>query len=157
ASDGDSMPSEHSQIQHWNGSTWTPVSAGQMPGVFYDLNAVVAIAPNDVWAAGEYFDGAAYHGLSLHWNGSIWAQVPIPGGVADMYAFGSNNVYAVGGGVFHWDGSNWTMVESFAGVSGPSLAGLGAAGPCELWAGGRQITSTLETLTVHLVPGAPPV
>src|SRR6185295_710225 len=73
ASDGDSMPSAHSQIQHWNGSTWTPVPAGPLPGYWHDLNAVVAIAPNDVWAAGEYFDGD-YHGLALHWNGSAWSQ-----------------------------------------------------------------------------------
>lgn len=151
ASDGDSLASELSQIHHWNGSAWTHVPAGPVPGTFHDLNAVVAVAPDDVWAAGEYFDGD-FHGLSLHWDGVTWTQFPIPIGVEDMYAFGSDDVYAVGGGVAHWDGSNWTVVDTPPGVA-PSLHGVDSVGPCELWAGGAQVQDELiRTLTIRLEP-----
>jgi hypothetical protein len=157
ASDGDSMPSAHSQIQHWNGASWTPIQAQNMPGFYHDLEAVVAIAPNDVWAGGSYFDGE-YHGLALHWDGNTWTQVPIPGGVMDFVAFASNDVYAAGAGIMHWDGVSWTVVESFPQVNSPSFAGLSAAGPCELWAGGRQfLDGTLLNLTTHLQPSPPSV
>jgi hypothetical protein len=152
ASDGDSMPAPHSQIQHWNGSTWQNVP-GPSPGVWHDLNAVVAIAPDDVWAGGDYFDGTAYHGLALHYDGTSWTQVPIPGGVSDLVAFASDDVYAAGAGIMHWDGTSWTVMEDFATVDGPSFAGLSAAGPCDLWAAGRQfLDGTLLNLTTHLTP-----
>jgi hypothetical protein len=156
ASDGDSMPAPHSQIQHWNGSTWQNVP-GPSPGVWHDLNAVVAIAPDDVWAGGDYFDGTAYHGLALHYDGTSWTQVPIPGGVSDLVAFASDDVYAAGAGIMHWDGTSWTVMEDFATVDGPSFAGLSAAGPCDLWAGGRQLLDgTLLNLTAHLTPTVTP-
>jgi hypothetical protein len=148
ASDGDSMPAGHSQIQHWNGSTWQNVP-GPSPGVWHDLDAVVAISPNDVWAGGEYFD-SAYHGLALHFNGASWTQVPIPGGVSDFVAFAGNDIYAAGAGIMHWDGAAWTTVDAFPEVPEPTLAGLDASGPCELWAGGRQfVDGILVPLTVR--------
>jgi hypothetical protein len=138
ASDGDSMPAGHSQIQHWNGSTWQNIP-GPSPGVWHDLNAVVAIAPNDVWAGGDYFDGSSYAGLALHYNGSSWTQVAIPGGVSEFVAFASNDVYAAGSAIMHWDGASWTTVDSFPQVNSATQAGLSAIGPCELWTGGRQL------------------
>lgn len=152
ASDLDEMPAGHSQIQHWNGSTWQNIP-GPSPGVWHNLDGIVAIAPNDVWAGGDYFDGVSYHGLAMHYNGKSWTQVPIPGGVSGFVAFASDDVYAAGGGIMHWDGTSWSIVEDFATVNSPSLAGISAAGPCDLWAGGRQsLDSTLLNLTAHLAP-----
>jgi hypothetical protein len=152
ASDGDSLPAPHSQIQHWNGSTWENVP-GPSPGVWHDLNAVVAIAPNDIWAGGDYFDGTSYHGLAMHYNGTLWTQVPIPGGVNDFVAFASNDIYAAGGAIMHWDGVSWTIVESFPQVDSATQSGLSAAGPCELWTGGRQfIGSQILNFTAHFQP-----
>ena len=151
ASDGDSMPAGYSQIQHWNGSTWQNVP-GPTPGVWHDLNAVVAIAPDDVWVGGEYID-TSYHGLALHYDGTSWTQVPIPGGVSDFVAFASNDIYAAGGAIMHWDGVSWTIVESFPQVDSATQSGLSAAGPCELWTGGRQfIGSQILNFTAHFQP-----
>jgi hypothetical protein len=155
ASDLDSMPAGHSQIQHWNGSTWQNVP-GPSPGVFHDLDAVVAIAPNDVWAGGEYFDGTSNHGLALHYNGTSWTQVPIPGSVSDFVAFASDDIYAAGGGIMHWDGTIWTTIETFPQVTAPTQSGLSAAGPCELWTGGRQIVGNqLLNFTARFHPIVP--
>lgn len=151
ASDLDYMPAPHSQIQHWNGSTWQSIP-GPSPGDNHTLNAVVAIAPNDVWAGGDYFDGS-YHGLALHYDGTSWTQVPIPGGVSEFVAFASNDIYAAGGAIMHWDGVSWTIVESFPQVDGATQSGLSAAGPCELFTGGRQfIGSQILNFTAHFQP-----
>jgi hypothetical protein len=156
ASDGDSMPSPLAQIQHWDGTRWSAVPAPGLPGVWNDLNAVVAIAPDDVWVGGEYYGAdEQYHGLALRWDGSSWTQVPIPGGVLDMYAVASNDVYAVGGAVMHWDGTAWSIAEAFPAIQSPSLAGVDAAGACDIWVGGRQWTNeTLQPLAAHLQPNA---
>ncbi len=157
ASDGDSMPAGHSQIQHWNGENRQNVP-GPSPGVWHDLDAVVAIAPNDVWAGGEFFDGTSSHGLALHYNGTSWTQVPIPAGVSDFVAFASDDIYAAGGGIMHWDGTSWTMVETFPQVSSATQSGLSRAGPCELWTGGRQIVgSQILNFTAHLEPTGPTI
>jgi len=152
ASDLDYMPAGRSQIQHWNGSTWQNIP-GPTPGVWHNLDGIVAIAPNDVWAGGDYFDGASYQGLAMHYDGTSWTQVPIPAGVSEFVAFASNDIYASGGAVMHWDGVSWTIVESFPQVDSATQAGLTKAGPCELWTGGRQfIGSEILNFTAHFQP-----
>jgi len=137
AGDGDPI-SGVSQILHWNGSGWQH-RPGPTPGLWHQLDAVVALSASDVWAGGEYFDGTSYHGLAMHWNGSSWTQVPVPTSVTDFVAYGPDDIYASGGGIMHWDGDSWTLVEPFSGVVGPSVTALDSLGPCQLWAGGRQI------------------
>jgi hypothetical protein len=152
--DGDPILCDLSQIHHWDGHAWTHIPAQAPDGCFWhSLDAVEAIAHDDVWAGGESFgDDYNYHGLALHWNGSTWSEEPTPIGIADLVAFAGDDVYSFGGGVAHWDGSAWTLAESFPGVDGPSLAGADAAGPCDVWAGGRQfLGDKIVTLTVHMV------
>jgi hypothetical protein len=45
-------------IEHWNGSAWSEVPAAALPGTGEDgeLRGVAAVAPNDVWAAGSYYE-----------------------------------------------------------------------------------------------------
>jgi hypothetical protein len=151
AGDGDPILTD-SQIIHWDGSSWTH-RPGPVVGLWHSLDAVAAVGPDDVWAAGEYFDGVDYHGLAMHWDGSGWTQVPIPGTVLDLLAIDSDNVLAVGAGVMRWDGSEWTVVERFPEVRGPSLAGITTvpdSDSCEAWAAGRDlIGDDLSTLVVR--------
>ena len=51
---------------HWNGSTWTPISAGTAP-----LYGVHFLSANNGWAVGEW-------GVIMHYNGSSWASVTSP-------------------------------------------------------------------------------
>ena len=153
--DGDPLVCDLSQIHHWNGQTWTHVPS-QPPDncAWHSLYAVEAVAPSDVWAGGETFDGN-YHGLSLHWGGSTWVEEPTPIGIADFASFAPDDVYAFGGGIAHWDGQAWTLVESFPEVEGPSLTGAEANGACDVWAGGRKLVGDkLRTLTVRMRPDA---
>jgi hypothetical protein len=150
AGDGDPILTD-SQILHWDGDRWAH-RPGPVVGLWHSLDAVVAIAPDDVWAGGEYFDGSQYHGLSMHWDGSTWTQIPIPGGVLDFVAFASDDVIAVGVHIMRWDGDRWSIVRRFDEVVGPTLGGVSAppGARCEVWAAGRDLEgSDLSTLVVR--------
>jgi hypothetical protein len=43
--------------EHWNGSTWTPISSVNSSSGFNDLLAVTAVSPTSVWAVGDYYNG----------------------------------------------------------------------------------------------------
>lgn len=78
---------------HWNGSTWkqvkSPNNKAQAVNQFW---GVTAIAPDDVWAAGDSpnTDANTDSVLLAHWNGSKWKLVkapnPRPQGALAAYA-----------------------------------------------------------------------
>jgi hypothetical protein len=119
------------------------------------LNAVLALAPNDVWAVGFSTPvappkQAATLTLIEHFDGTSWAIVPSPNvgpnspnqsnrllgltanSANDIWAFGSY-FPADGSGhqmtlLLHWDGTSWTIASS----PSPAKGGF----PCDLlWAG----------------------
>jgi len=114
---------------HWDGSSIeifeppfiTPTGGQQ-------LNAVSAVATNDVWAVGS---GGGNESYIFHFDGSAWSHVPGPApgtshALADVVALSANDVWAGGyysdaGGTYplmlHWNGSSWTQVSSPAGGS----------------------------------------
>ena len=63
-------------IERWNGTTWQAAAAPQVPGATgTDLYGIDAVADNNVWAVGDYFDSrGAQHTLAEHWNGLAWTQ-----------------------------------------------------------------------------------
>jgi hypothetical protein len=67
------------------------------------MEAVVAIAPNNVWAVGADIE---------HFNGTTWSVVASPGdfGLDGIAAASADNIYAVGGGIEQWNGTSWTNV-----------------------------------------------
>lgn len=103
---------------HFDGASWTVVptpNPSAAPELTYcELNAVAALAPDDVWAAGtrnDVDDCAGYvgtHNLVLHWNGSSWTQMdaPMPAcfglqgvsgdGIYDILALAPNDVWFFG-------------------------------------------------------------
>jgi hypothetical protein len=125
---------------HWDGAQWTQIpspNALTPSGSTYSqrLEAVAAIASNDVWAVGFYRVGNLEHPLTMHWDGSKWSLVPAPNGppwaqapngdgwLHGIAAAGPNDVWAVGEYekrdftvdakplAMHWDGSNWTVMN----------------------------------------------
>jgi len=110
---------------HWNGTAWTqvPGAGGTIDHQGY-LNAVAAVASNDVWAVGYYCPGTACQTLIEHWNGTQWSVVSSPNrpgynelkGVAVISA---TDVWAVGYSAGnhhtlteHWNGQAWIIVPS---------------------------------------------
>ncbi len=112
-----------SQIEHFDGTSWTVSPAPSLPGVLF---AVASVNANDVWAVGR---GAGDSTISEHWNGTQWTSVPMPTpppptGVTGSLAFlqgiairSTNDIWAVGtvgvrahenAVLDHWDGTSWT-------------------------------------------------
>jgi hypothetical protein len=163
--------------QHWNGTSWTPIKSPN-PGTTPDctnsvtgnfLNAVAAVATNDVWAVGFSFTCTSLlKPMALHWNGNQWKVVPTPklntndnAALNGILAFASDNIFAVGyqpasnGAVQtlieHWDGSAWTVVPSpNANNSGNVLSSISAASPTDIWAVGDQVAPGIEVRTLAL-------
>lgn len=124
-------------IEHWDGNRWSLVpSPDPTLSSFYGITAV---ADNDVWAVGSYFDNnvSLYRTLIEQWDGSAWKVVASPNASVNVHrlpqiapstrsganellgvtAVSANDVWAVGddSGVtltLHWDGSSWSIVTS---------------------------------------------
>ncbi|HUS14941.1 MAG TPA: FG-GAP-like repeat-containing protein [Chloroflexia bacterium] len=128
------------------------------------LEAVAALAPNDVWAVGYTFDFAQTpdQTLTMHWDGTQWTHIASPNPVAGSYledveALASDNVWAVGYAyvgyaqtlIEHWNGSQWSVVPSpNQGPSTNELMGLDAISPTDIWAVGNT-PGTHNTVTMH--------
>lgn len=113
-------------ILHWNGATWSMVTAGLPTGGNTFLQGITALSPTDIWAVGQAGFGS---NIELHWNGSTWsvtsASFPTGGqeSLRGVAAAGSQDVWAVGSYApttfaelqtlaLHWDGTTWSQVPT---------------------------------------------
>jgi hypothetical protein len=132
---GDLAESSDTLVYHYNGTAWEKM-ASPKAGAADQLSAVAALAPNDVWAVGNYYQALHDPQLTLieHYDGSSWAVVPSPNvgpnsnfqsnrlfGITalsptDIWAFGS--YFAASGSghqmtlLLHWDGTAWSIAPS---------------------------------------------
>jgi hypothetical protein len=117
----------------WNGvqwDQWTHAGDGQP-----ELNAVAALAPDNVWALG----GEAGVTLMLHWDGTTWNEVSTPdiGTGYGLKAFSDTDIWAVGSwGIMHWDGVAWSLADA----ARTYLEGIDALAPDDIWAAGTGMT-----------------
>ena len=131
-------------IEHWDGSQWTVVPSPNPNGWSW-LNAVAAVASNDVWAVGESISEAVF----MHWDGTEWTVVPSPDDAGERFAItavASNDVWSSGRGRFantgvtgiftHWDGTSWTTVSPGDVVG--EMFGISAAGTTDVWSVGHS-------------------
>jgi hypothetical protein len=143
-------------VVHWNGTQWSVVSAPRI-GDGARLNALAAIATNDVWGVGAYYEPNDSHWESMiqHWNGTQWSVVPSPSPgtygneLSGLAVVSANDIWAIGrqssGGAIiplieHWDGQHWTVVPS-PNIDGGSdgvamLCSIAAIAPNDVWAAG---------------------
>jgi hypothetical protein len=116
--------------QHWDGATWTNFAMPQ-PSAFSYLFGVTAIAGNNVWAVGTYFNFGSngWQTLVEHWDGVSWTTMPsintntFDNELFDVSAFSSTDVWVVGEQSLsltaplqslaqHWDGTTWTTLTT---------------------------------------------
>lgn len=106
-------------VRHWNGTAWSPADT---VGASANVNALLALGPNDAWAVGD--DGGK--AIRSHWNGASWTMSPKFGTTTFISVAGSasNDVWVSGPTttsgitlVEHWDGHTWLRVESLTDVS----------------------------------------
>ncbi|MCX5410982.1 hypothetical protein [Streptomyces sp. NBC_00059] len=63
--------------RHFDGTAWRDMPLPELPGDFWYLNSVRAVAAGDVWAAG--YDGGSGRPLLMHHDGTSWSKVTAPG------------------------------------------------------------------------------
>ncbi|MFG0330713.1 MAG: hypothetical protein ACF8PN_12550 [Phycisphaerales bacterium] len=123
---------DYSQIHHWNGAEWEHVP-GPTPGAWNKLDEVVAIAPDEVWAVGQYYD-AGYYSFAIRWDGSEWIRDDrILGGTFAAEGLASDEIYTASNAVWRFDGKQAHLVEDWSSSSydSPRLLSLDSAGSCE--------------------------
>ncbi|MDE3230376.1 MAG: hypothetical protein KGO05_10880, partial [Chloroflexota bacterium] len=160
-------------IMRWDGSAWKLVASPALPSATGgQLDAVAAIAANDVWAV-----GGSSGSLIEHWNGSRWtvAQENTPssglgGALTSVSGDSPNDVWATGSGLpdmsgggcgagnslvmEHWNGQRWSVVD-FPTPAQPAGGGfftfnhVAAAAPNDVWAvGGMRAFTVTQTTPV---------
>src|SRR6266436_451309 len=153
-----SMGFYHALIEHWDGTSWSVVTAPTMR-VGNHLQGVAVVSQNNVWAVSYYFNGTVFQTLIEQWNGSSWSVVTSPNvgtngtnlwGVA---AVSQNDIWTVGAysnssSVFqtlteHWNGSSWSIVNSpNVGTNDNLFNGVAVVSTGNVWAVGSYINST---------------
>jgi hypothetical protein len=167
---GDQRP--HPIVAHWDGSAWDASSGADLGGKNASLAAVASVAPDDVWAVGQY-EVSRQGPLVEHWDGHTWSVSLIPDigsgqrdigrGLVAISAAGPNDIWTLGyyqpvvagesvsRDVFgHWNGKAWSVVsspqdESLTGTS--AMQDISAAGPNDAWAVGGRIRGFSEAGT----------
>ncbi|MDQ3705455.1 MAG: S-layer homology domain-containing protein [Chloroflexota bacterium] len=160
-------------IEHYDGTAWTIVPSPNKGSDANMLNSVVALASDDVWAAGSYINefGIAQT-LVQHWDGEVWSLVDSPnvGPLLDnrltaIDASAPDDVWAVGYYytekavaqtlTMHWDGTEWSIVASPNVVERNNfLYSLTVVGPNDAWAVGAYGTTSdyqylFKSLALH--------
>lgn len=112
--------------QHYDGSTWEPVSSG----VGTTLFAVAVAGRGDAWAAGV-------GGTIAHFSGQSWKQDGFVAGqrLNAMLGFAADDIWAVGasGTIIHYDGTQWAPDSS---PTTFELLGIWGAAANDIWAVG---------------------
>jgi hypothetical protein len=141
----------------WNGSIWSVVPTPNVGNYINYLDAVKAIAPDDVWAAGSYVVSEGQTTLlALHWDGSQWTVALSSGGPNSRFsavdASASNNVWLVGSEnatgrritiAYRWNGSIWSNTSSLSpGAFDNDFTGVEVIAPGEVWAVGTHRQSS---------------
>jgi hypothetical protein len=140
---------------HFDGAKWKTANTPRVGTGANQLNGVLALAPNDVWAVGFSTPvppptQAATLNLIEHFDGTSWSVVPCPNvgpksiyqsnrlfgltanSAKDIWAFGS--YFAADGSghqmtlLMHWDGTKWSLVRSPNPTNGVFLSDLLFAG-----------------------------
>lgn len=140
--------------EHWNGRRFTHRAAPPASDGYNAFNAVVEIAPNDVWAVGyqtPVYYTTAYSPLIEHWNGSAWSIVPSPyegagqltaitaSSATDVWAVGMRTTNPQGTLILHWNGSAWSVVSDGHANDGAILRGVAVDSKGTVWAAGGTV------------------
>lgn len=162
-------------ILHYDGSTWEGVSSPFVCCGDNYLNGIMALAPDNVWAAGWYIQSASddrpTFTLIEHWDGSSWQVVSSPNigpdtdynnqlrGITavsanDVWAFGTSGNYEIGTGstlLEHWNGSSWAIFPSpnaeLDGILNDYLLGGTVLPGRDIWIVGSN--DVADTLVIH--------
>jgi hypothetical protein len=152
-------------VYRWNGAAWIRVVTPAESIAQSFLHAIVALGPNDIWAAGSINYSEP---LFLHWDGSSWTIVAGPAGATGeihaLAAIGPADIWATAAfdsNFYHWDGIGWTSAGNppVPGATSVNRAGgLAVVGSCDVWSVGSFSTGSasftlVERLAADALPG----
>jgi hypothetical protein len=147
-----------SLVVHWDGSSWSQADTPNPGSRDNYLEGIVALSPDDVWAAGYLVDRRGPDGqvLTMHWDGRSWSVVPAPNPSSTLnviWGMGSagSSIWALGhfqseghlrALILHWDGVSWDQVrpEGSSLWSATSASGTSAS---DAWIGGGWPSSNV--------------
>lgn len=124
--------------------TWDIVPNPKLPAAYGELNALAALAPDDIWAVGSSWNDSNYQPLTMHWDGSTWqiASAPINDGyfLDDVAAIAADDVWALGDAnrapvLLHWDGAMWNVMPNPE-IQDLKLSSIAGSPDGTLWATG---------------------
>jgi hypothetical protein len=103
---GHTFPGERTLVEHWDGAAWARLRTPSLGDATNNLFGVDAISPDDVWAAGSYYNSheRGDRPLMLHWDGEQWTATGRrdgprePSRLADVSAISSTAAWAAGWG-----------------------------------------------------------
>ncbi|NNF42811.1 MAG: hypothetical protein HKO59_15925 [Phycisphaerales bacterium] len=166
----DGFPGFQTLAMHFDGTSWTHIPTPLTPigGTGGFLNAVDAVAPDDVWAAGTRIapDVPAINttAVLLHWDGTAWTEIPDApwfidlNEIEDIRAFPGGVVWCAGHfgnapgdnpWLARWDG-HWTLFEGLPVPPGRNgLYAIDGPAPDDVWVVGQSL-SPIGTVAVVL-------
>ncbi|HKE48987.1 MAG TPA: hypothetical protein VKB52_13065 [Rhodanobacteraceae bacterium] len=128
-SDGDMSLAPY--VLHSDGSGWTVTPDVPMPGDWIEFNALLPLAPDDVYMGGSWFSATDGYGpLVMHWDGSAWTIASQDGGGGAMITLGNGSVLALGNPTLYWNGTTWTAQPRLPDYDNYGFSSLEATGPC---------------------------
>lgn len=164
-------------VEHWDGTSWSIVSAPTLQGLSSNLVSISAFNRKNIWAVGYSFDDLTdnYATLMEHWDGTSWsiAQNPVIVhsvgellGVTtiapdDAWAVGLQQNYATSNPpvttlTLHWDGQQWSVVTSPNISTNEDIlrAVAHVPGSSQVWAVGGTYPSSggEDSLAMHICP-----
>ena len=144
------------EIQHYNGKSWSVVASPNVDVGNNALNGVVALAANNIYAVGYSTDSNyAEHSLILHYDGTAWNVVngADTGGLTGIAAHAANDIWVVGGGTMtqHYNGTIWTAIAAPHLRAFDSLKAVTALAANDVYAVGNtnDFQTTVLTLVEH--------
>jgi hypothetical protein len=147
-------------IVHWDGASWRVIPSPNPGPADNVLTAVTAVAADDAWAVGWYYD-AQHLGRPLiaHWDGGRWSLVSAPLAstsynlLQSVSANGPDDVWAGGYAyvngrygtlLMRWNGAEWTVVPSpNVGTKANRIRGVAAVAFDDAWAVGDSQSRSL--------------
>lgn len=127
---GFNAASATSYLTHYNGATWSPLSAPTMSGLY----SIWGSNANDIFAVGDA-------GAILHYNGASWnnSVSGVSSSLFSVWGTAPSDVWAVGnnGTIQHFDGSLWKPSGS---ITTNHLFGVFGFSPTNVWAVGANGT-----------------
>ncbi len=138
---------------HWDGRRLTVMMPFIPSSGTGELDAVVAVSSDDVWAVG--IDGWGLgRPVVVHWDGRRWtvARAPIfgsKGALSDIVAFGPSDIWAVGQLnnlddpalplLMRWNGGRWRVIDlARVAPSDSALNAIDGTSSRDVWAVGEQ-------------------